>query len=215
MDHGFIYKITNLVNGKIYIGQTVQTIERRWLSGHCAASKKPTLLQRAIKKYGKDSFSVEIVEIQPLSLLDVREIYWIAHYNSSDTGIGYNLTSGGNSNKKISESSRQKMAAAKLGKSLPKSEAACKSISESAKRRYQNKENHPWYGKRHTQASIEKCRFAQKDKMIPVVGVDKDGNRFRFESLSHATRNGYSASHIRSCIIGKRMSHKGLRWQRA
>ena len=91
----YIYKITNLINGKIYIGKTAFSIEKRWKE-HCADSKKglDRPLYRAINKYGIDNFKIEqIEEVSTDEEACQREIYWISFYNSYYTG--YNATFGG------------------------------------------------------------------------------------------------------------------------
>lgn len=94
---GYIYKITNTVNGKMYIGQTRQTIARRWTEHkQCSKSKNlgyESLLYQAMKKYGIKSFVVEEVEECSDELLNDREIYWIAHYGTVENG--YNISRGG------------------------------------------------------------------------------------------------------------------------
>lgn len=86
-----IYKITNKLNGKCYIGQSVD-IYNRWHE-HKYADCKDSVIHRAIKKYGKDNFSFEILEKIPREELNEREIYWIKYYDSYNNG--YNLTLGG------------------------------------------------------------------------------------------------------------------------
>ena len=88
-----IYKITNNINNKIYIGQSVN-IERRW-KDHLSNSSKKSLIHRAIEKYGKDNFTFEIIEECSIEELDNREIYWISYYDTFN--YGYNLTRGGKS----------------------------------------------------------------------------------------------------------------------
>ena len=57
----YIYKITNKINKKIYIGQTTRSIEERW-KGHCKPSMTArSLISRAIQKYGKENFIIEHV----------------------------------------------------------------------------------------------------------------------------------------------------------
>ncbi len=92
-----IYKITNTLNGKIYIGQTVQKIERRW-SRHILDATKGSQLpfSRAIVKYGKDSFVVEkIAEGENDAWGSYLERLYILIYDSTNREIGYNLTHGG------------------------------------------------------------------------------------------------------------------------
>ena len=91
---GFIYKITNLINQKVYIGKTERDIETRWKE-HCRhiPQLQHLPLYRALKKYGINNFSVEQIEECPSSNLDEREIYWINFYDSYSKG--YNCTEGG------------------------------------------------------------------------------------------------------------------------
>ena len=96
---GIIYKITS-PSGKVYVGQTVHTLEER-IKGHNKKSTNCTLLKRAIDKY-RDKMVYEIIETVPHELLDEREIYWIKYYNSLAPN-GYNCSSGGNSKKKLSD----------------------------------------------------------------------------------------------------------------
>ena len=87
-----IYLITNKVNGKKYVGQSID-IERRWKS-HIIASKKSELhIHRAIRKYGIDNFDFSILEECSVDKLDEREIYWISELDTYNNG--YNMTIGG------------------------------------------------------------------------------------------------------------------------
>lgn len=93
LDYGTVYKITNLVNNKIYIGQTIHSLKHRF-NQHTRKSGC-TRLYNAIIKYGKENFKIEELEKVNKEDLDVREIYWINYYNSMDKNIGYNLIPGG------------------------------------------------------------------------------------------------------------------------
>lgn len=94
MIKGYIYKITNRVNNKVYIGQTKYTIEHRWKQ-HLRAFKegRNNSLYKAMLKYGIDSFIIEPLEEVEINKLDEREIFWIAKYDSFKKG--YNMTKGG------------------------------------------------------------------------------------------------------------------------
>ena len=93
---GFIYKITNTINGKSYIGQTIQNVKERFYQ-HCATKCSKVVsnmaIHRAIKKYGKSNFTVEVIEEIDSTNLNYRERYWIKYYNSYNNG--YNSTKGG------------------------------------------------------------------------------------------------------------------------
>lgn len=85
----YIYKTTNLVNNKIYIGQTT----RKNTENYIGSGK---ILKQAISKYGKDNFKKEILEYcENKEILDIREKYWISYYNTMDKNIGYNICDGG------------------------------------------------------------------------------------------------------------------------
>lgn len=90
---GIIYKITNLVNKKIYIGQTIHSLTHRFNQHNNKAGC--TKLHAALKKYGRENFIIEEIEKVPIDKLDEREIYWISFYKSTDRSIGYNILPGG------------------------------------------------------------------------------------------------------------------------
>ena len=85
-----IYKVTNKINGKVYIGQSVD-IGRRWRE-HMTA-KDDIYFHKAIQKYGVENFEWEVIEQCKKKDLDEREIYWIEYYDSFNKG--YNCTKGG------------------------------------------------------------------------------------------------------------------------
>ena len=95
---GYIYKITNMINGKQYVGQTRNTIQERMRKHFDKAKNQNDLtgIDAAIKKYGKENFAVEELCSCLNEDLDVQERYYIAKYNTFE-GEGYNLTPGGNS----------------------------------------------------------------------------------------------------------------------
>ena len=98
----YIYKITNDINEKIYIGKTESSIEKRFKE-HCKDAfrdrneKRP--LYSAMRKYGIENFHIELIE--ETQCPEDREIYWIKYYNSYKTG--YNATLGGDGKKYIDD----------------------------------------------------------------------------------------------------------------
>ena len=93
---GYIYKIENKLNGKVYIGQTVKTVEKRFNQHKNNSNKEyfsQIVLYKAFNKYGIENF--ECVELEEIDneLLDEREKYWIEYYDSYFDG--YNSTLGG------------------------------------------------------------------------------------------------------------------------
>lgn len=87
-----VYKITNLINNKVYIGQSVD-IESRWEAEKEGYINKHAT--RAFKKYGINNFSFEILTECTKEELDKWEIYYIKYYDSCNPQHGYNKLSGG------------------------------------------------------------------------------------------------------------------------
>ena len=88
---GYIYKITNVITNKIYIGQTIRPYIIRWKE-YFQESKK-SAISSDLKIYGKENFKFEVLEEIENSFLNEREKYWISYYNSYYDG--YNQTKGG------------------------------------------------------------------------------------------------------------------------
>ena len=94
--YGFIYKTTNLINNKIYIGQKVYKKNNDIQSPVPSYLGSGIKLKSAIKKYGKKNFKREILcWCLKQKSLDDFEKFFIKYYNSMDENIGYNLCEGG------------------------------------------------------------------------------------------------------------------------
>lgn len=99
---GWIYKIENKANGKIYVGQTIQSPKVRWQDGHRNHLRKNKHyndhLQAAWNKYGEDSFTFEVIEqFDPGMNFDLNNLekYWIKALDAKNPNKGYNMTEGG------------------------------------------------------------------------------------------------------------------------
>lgn len=94
-----IYKITNQVNNKVYIGLTTETLQKRWI-GHKQASKTcERHLYKSMRKYGLDNFTIEEIDsTDNFQILGQLERKYIKEYNSQNPQFGYNITAGGESN---------------------------------------------------------------------------------------------------------------------
>lgn len=126
-----IYKITNNINGKAYIGQTIQDVQKRWKE-HCKKCKsKVSAISDAIQRYGKDNFTFEIIEdyIMDIEVFNLLEKHYIEKFNTL-APKGYNLTTGG-LNYIVSKETKNKMREASLGKEL--SEETKQKIKDSKK----------------------------------------------------------------------------------
>lgn len=95
----YIYKITNLINNKIYIGLTTGTISGRWSSHKSRSKNAISGIDAAIRKYGAENFKVEQWDTaNTLEELNLKEQFWIKELNCRDNSIGYNQNDGGDGN---------------------------------------------------------------------------------------------------------------------
>lgn len=90
----YIYKITNTVNGKIYVGKAVDPVKR--LKRHIYLSKKGVkrCFYNAIRQYGGENFIAEVLEECSKDVVNDRERFWISALNSCDKSVGYNRAAG-------------------------------------------------------------------------------------------------------------------------
>lgn len=149
-----VYKITNTLNGKVYIGQTVDYRKRK--VGHFSYLRRNAhrnrYLQKSFNKYGESSFKMEIIKECAVDELDKLEIYYMRKYNSIDKTLGYNMVIGGNTNKSFPDYIRQKMSRSQKGRI----------ISEEHRKRIGK-----WHkGKTISPKNIEKANKTKKDNQI-------------------------------------------------
>jgi len=208
-----IYKTTNLIDNKIYIGKDVKNKPSYLGSGK--------LLKLAIKKYGKHNFSKIILEdnIWDKDILSNREIYWINYYNSTDRNIGYNLTLGGTGGDVISNNIDRENIVKTLGfrkNQIPwnKGKEGLRgekngnfgnpSGFKGNKTSFKLGKDHTGYGKKQSAETINKriqstdykkrsenFPWEQKAKkcMKPILEIDKNGDIIKeWESISTASR---------------------------
>ena len=133
-----IYKISNIINNKVYIGQSIDierrfTVHMRDLNNNKHYNQH---LQASYNKYGKEAFLYEVLCICEITELDDMERFFIDYYNSMNQEYGYNKESGGSKNKIISDETREKYRINNRGS------------------------KNPFYGKKHTKESREKIKAA-------------------------------------------------------
>ncbi|MFW6219641.1 MAG: GIY-YIG nuclease family protein [bacterium] len=116
---GYIYKITNMINGKIYIGQTIRSLEKRIYEYKKALLYNNSFnnehLKKSFNKYGFDNFKFEIIDTAlDIDELNDKEIKYIKEYDSTNRERGYNIHKGGR-NSLLSEETKEKMSQVRKG----------------------------------------------------------------------------------------------------
>lgn len=172
-----IYILKNKINNKVYIGKSVNIIDR-WYNHKSKAknANKNSYISCAIHKYGWDNFEKSIIElIEDKSRLLDQEAYWIAYYDSTNKEKGYNILKYGTDNAGIkrSEEWKTKMLERMTGKNNPNygkemSQEQKEKISQSLKKT--SKETQCWRNNKFS----EKCRLANIQKLSkPIKQIDK------------------------------------------
>lgn len=229
-----VYKHTNLVNGKIYIGITSKKPNQRWRDGQGYWSNK--YFHNAIQKYGwNEGFSHEILE-NGLSEEEAKqkEIEYIAKFNSLAPN-GYNQTIGGEGCRGWKMTDEQKKAISLRNKGLKRSPEICeflrrrqlgKKHTEETKRKMSKSQT----GRKHTEESIQKMRIARKAIGIPpeataaaaewhkkpILQYTLQGEFVReWNSAADASKElGISQHGIYRCVNGSSKSSAGYVWER-
>lgn len=108
---GTIYKITNQLNQKSYIGKTESSIERRWKEHQYESSRHPNrALYKAINKYGLDNFKIETIEDNLFGEeLTKKELYYISKFDTFSTGYNETVGGDGTSYRLVSEDEKEEV----------------------------------------------------------------------------------------------------------
>jgi hypothetical protein len=134
-----IYKITNTINNKVYIGQTTTSGNVRWMAHRLNLKKgiHPNKhLQSSWNRYGESSFIYEVITKGCEGLLDILEISYIEKYKSDNNQYGYNKDHGGHLNRKrrvVSKDTIKKISIANTGKKRSHSKETRIKISNAKK----------------------------------------------------------------------------------
>jgi hypothetical protein len=166
-----IYKTVNLINGKFYIGKDSKNNPEYFGSG--------ILLIKAIKKYGKDNFKKEVIEVcDSINDMNQKEKYWISFYNSTDNKIGYNISEGGEGGKT---------------RDFPWNKGKNKENNESI-RITGEKNSVLLTGRKQTPETIDKRRKSSVGRKRTECQKEKISRSLKGRSLSEETREKISSS---------------------
>lgn len=221
---GSIYKITNLVNNKLYIGRTIKTVEERW-KRHLRDKKKKSI-HRAFDKYGRENFIIEeIYSSFTNDDLNEKEQYFIKNYNTK-APFGYNLTDGGESSAgyKMSLESIDKVRQANLGR--PFSAEHKQKLSNIHKGKKKSKEWRDKIGLAHKNVPKKKKSVIKMSNInfLKAVGLPID-TEFKiiqiknnqiigiFDNLIQVRDLGFSSPYIAKTCRGLFPSAYGFNWK--
>jgi group I intron endonuclease len=202
IDTNFIcYQATNTTNGKTYVGQTSLRLEDRW-NKHLQNARRgsPYALHRAIRKYGVESFVVQVIEhASSFDAVCLLEQKYITRLNSHTTGNGYNMTAGGDGvvGYTFTKGDKLKMSLAQQGKKRgPRSEKDKQKISEAHKRNSHGPSKHCNQRRSETGTGVprpdevkERIRASLKGRPRPPEVIEKirATKRLKGESKSTST----------------------------
>jgi group I intron endonuclease len=191
----YIYTITNLLNYKIYVGQTRNPLHR-WSAHKCEVNKNRLRfpIHKAIAKYGIDNFQFCVIASTiTVEEIDKLEIYWIDQFDSRNNKMGYNLATGGNVSKgwHHTEESKKKIGDANRGKMVVHSEEWRQQMSKIMSGKVHTKE---------TKAKIGQSNFGMKrsEEFKNKIRICKEG-----KSLTEETKQKMS-----DAKLGKKKSEE-------
>lgn len=187
-----VYKITNKINNKVYIGITSKGISARWKEHLWNAEHGcPFKLHNALRKYGKENFTIELIDFcNSWEELTEKEKFYIAQYKSTEDEFGYNLTEGGDGTfgRKHSEETKEKIRQKAIGREV--SDETKQKLSEAGKIRTEGREIYWSSGE------------IGKNRRKPILQYTKEGNFIKeFDGVNLASKEtGIGATNIISAL---------------
>jgi group I intron endonuclease len=161
----YVYLITNLVNGKLYVGQTLLTPEQR-LREHIYSKLKQDYFHAAIRKHGKDAFIVEeLGRFETQEATNEAEKFWIERFNTCNRTLGYNTTYGGDYGGIPNEETRAKIGLASKGRTHSPETRQKMSEAHAGEKNHLfglPPEQQPWFGKKLSEEHKKHCSEARK-----------------------------------------------------
>jgi group I intron endonuclease len=237
-----IYAIVNKVNGKRYIGKSIN-IEMRW-SNHLSNLRRNTRskdtnrkLYSAFKKYGESNFGFEYVEIldKDDSILSSRELYWIEELKTDKHQFGYNLRKDSETKCIVSEETRLLLSENNKGKGNPnygnswsdeqkkrasemtsKNHEEGKYSSEETRRKHSEWSSSFWRDNPDIKIIMAK-KVSEATTRFKIVQCDRQGNIIKvwdsMRELSEANPDYFRIA-IYNCCNGYKKSYRGFIWKK-
>lgn len=224
-----VYKITNVINKKNYIGITTRGLQNRWKEHLSVANNQNSkdynaLFKKAIRKYGIENFTIELLEnCDSIEEMKQKEIFYIAKYNSyafAPNGWGYNSTLGGDGLwgygvKPVVVINPLTCELEEYYNSITEAEdfygrgvlECCKGYSK-----YHLRKIFLYYDD-YKNKTIEEIQNIVDNKINIICQLDLKGNLIKeWDSTNELKKYGYSQGNISSCCLGIRNQADGYQW---
>lgn len=204
-----IYKISNLINGKVYIGKTVG-FQKRYVAYKASYKKKdirkinPYFLN-SIQKHNPENFKFEVIEVCPIEMLSERELHWMVECKSTEPSIGYNLRMDSSTGMVTHDSTREKISN-RLKKEYAEGTRTREAISEWATNLWKDEELKDQM--RQQVSESRRSFFIQSTKDIKVVAVWNGINQIMNHNRDYKWQNVYAACN------GSKKNYRGFLWKR-
>lgn len=207
-----VYVHVNKENSKKYVGLTSNSVKRRWANG--AGYVRCTAFNRAIQKYGWDGFEHQVIAAGlTRSEAEIEERRLIAKFKSNQAEFGYNLTSGGETNKEISEETRKRLSLSHTGIKPSKETLRKRAISisnawqnEDTRQRYkeasEKRANNPEYIEKLSQASKARWQNPEYIKKHKAAMDEVRKNEQFCKNHSEALKAAWARPEIRQKVTG-------------
>jgi group I intron endonuclease len=210
---GTIYKITNLVNGKVYVGQTIRDPKHRWSQHKRGVNlKNPSLLQKAIKKHGVTNFTFEVIcQASTQEELNKMEDHYIAQLNAL-APAGYACLGSQSGPGIISNVTKEKMSKARLGKE-PWNKGKTYKMAEESKENYRRGNSEKCLGRKMSDETKKKQSDFRKGKVFmtreqyETIGEKAKGRKMPEEAIQKIrafnTGRKHSAETVKNISVSK------------
>ena len=225
----YIYKITNLINNKPYIGKTGKTIEKRWKEHYYEARRWQKCIETdtnfgynsrlypAMNKHGYENFSIQLLEeVSSLEEMNQREQYFIDFYDARNNG--YNIAAGGHGGFflgcKHTPEAIEKIREASTGRKMPP-EAVAKTANAKRGKKVsvegREKMRQAKLGKKTGSHSADWNKRISEGQVNEVICIET--NTVYYNIAEAARQTGICRQSINSCLSGRYTHAGGYHWK--
>lgn len=208
-----IYVIINIINKKIYVGQTIQSLKQRFNRHSWKCNKSRSAISSAIHKYGKENFDIILLEqCSSIEELNKQELYWINKLNSLSP-YGYNLKSSVDGKGSLSKETKDKISKANKGRKVSLETREKLRISHLGYKVSEDtkiKLSKYWSGIRPSKLAQENS-YKANTKIYKMISPDNKEIEI-IDMAKFCKENNYSKSKMSELVNKKRLQYKGWKY---